>query len=149
MLIVFIYRWFKNVITPYMLIGGSTTLSYQLIFDYLRHHEETNNDRPLFFDHWKACTIIGAFAMGIYFGLPRYWFTGGFVGGFLIAPMSWWLYKHGRLNGQGRHSNIFYENSVTQEELERIQNTDAVEILGQTMLAKPGYGYFQGDARHV
>jgi hypothetical protein len=91
-----------------MLIGGSLTLSYQLIFDYLRHHEETNNDRPLYFDHMFACSLIGAFAMGLYGGFPRFWFTGGFVGGFLIAPMSWWLYKHGRLNAQERHSNIFY-----------------------------------------
>ncbi len=88
----------KNVITPYMLGGGSITLSYQLIFDYLRHHEESNNDRPLFFDHAIACTAICSVMGGVYGGLPRYWFTGFFVGGMLLAPMSWWLLKHGRLN---------------------------------------------------
>ena len=110
----------RNVITPYMMIGGSVTLSYQLIFDYLRHHEESNNDRPLFFDHMYACTLIGAVSAGIYGGMPRFWFTGGFFGAMLFAPMSWWLIKHGRLNGQYRHANIFYDNNVNKEEIERI-----------------------------
>lgn len=139
----------KNVIGPYMMIGGSLTLTYQLIFDYLRHHEEQNNDRPLYFDHMFACTVIGAFSMGMTGGMPRYWFTGGFVGGFMIAPMGWWLYKHGRINAQERHTNVFYENSVTKEEVERIQHLDAIESLGTAMLAQPGYGYFKGDSRHV
>lgn len=125
-----------------MLIGGSVTLSYQLIFDFLRHHEEGNNDRPLYFDHMYACATIGAFAMGIYGGLPRFWFTGAFVGGMLIAPMSWWVLKQGRINGGVRNSNIFYENSCTRDEIERIQHLDAVESLGTALAAQPGYGYF-------
>lgn len=135
--------------TPYMLIGGSVTLSYQLIFDYLRHHEEGNNDRPLFFDHMYALTLIGAFSMGIYGGMPRFWFTGAFIGGMLIAPMSWWLMKQGRINAQARHSNIFYDNACSKDEIERIQHLDAIESLGATLAAQPAYGYFQGDARHV
>lgn len=132
-----------------MLIGGSVTLSYQLVFDYLRHHEEGNNDRPLFFDHATACTLIGAFSLGMYGGFPRFWFTGGFVGGMIIAPMAWWLYKQGRLNAQDRHVNVFYEDNVTRDEVERIQNLDAIESLGTALLAKPGYGYFSGDSRHL
>lgn len=143
------YRWMKSTITPYMLIGGSATLSYQLIFDYLRHHEEGNNDRPLYFDHMYALTLIGAVSMGMYGGMPRFWFTGAFIGGMLVAPMSWWLIKQGRINAQARPSNIFYENSVNREELERIHNLDAIESLGSALAAQPGYGYFQGDARHV
>jgi len=132
-----------------MLIGGSITLSYQLIFDYLRHHEETNNDRPLYFDHSIALTIIGAASMGIYGGYPRFWFTGAFIGGMLIAPMTWWLIRHGRLNSQNRHANIFYENNVTKEEVERIQQLDAIESLGSALAAQPGYGYFKKDSRHL
>jgi hypothetical protein len=135
--------------TPYMLIGGSVTLSYQLIFDYLRHHEEGNNDRPLFFDHMYALSLIGAFSMGIYGGMPRFWFTGAFIGGMLIAPMSWWLMKQGRINAHARHSNIFYDNACSKDEIERIQHLDAIESLGATLAAQPAYGYFQGDARHV
>ncbi len=132
-----------------MLIGGSVTLSYQLIFDYLRHHEEHNNDRPLYFDHMFALSAIGAVSLGMYGGLPRFWFTGAFIGGMLLAPMSWWVYKQGRINGQVRPSNIFYENSVTREEVDRIRHLDEVESLGLALAAQPGYGYFQGDARHV
>lgn len=142
-------RWLKNVLGPYMLIGGSVALSYQLILDFLRHHEETNNDRPIFFDHWKACTIIGAFTGGFLGAMPRYWFTGAFVGGFLFCPMGWWLYKHGKVNAQNRPSNIYYMNDVNKEEVERIQHLDMIESLGATMLAQPGYGYFKGDGRHV
>ena len=137
------------MITPYMLIGGSVTLSYQLIFDYLHHHDTTKADRPVYFDHLKACTIIGAFSLGMYGAMPRFWFTGAFVGGMMIAPMSWWLLKHGRLNGQGRHSNIFYTNDCSQEEVDRIRHLDAIESLGSSLQAKPGFGYFQGDAAHV
>lgn len=100
-------------------------LSYQLIFDFLRHHEETNIERPLFFDHMLACTIIGSVFAGLWKFYPRYWFTGGFIGGFMIAPMTFWAYKHARLNMVGRAApNIFYENSVTKEEIERIQALD-------------------------
>ena len=131
------------------MIGGSMTLSYQLIFDFLRHHEETNIDRPLYFDHMLATTIIGAFTGGIWAGLPKYWFTGGFLGGFLIAPMTWWLYKQGSINALHRPHNIFYESTVSQEEVDRFRQLDAIEELGATMKAQPGYGYFTKDPRHV
>ena len=68
-----------------------------------------------------ATSVVGAFTAGIWGAMPRFWFTGFFVGGFLLAPMSWWLYKHGRFNAASRPVNIFYENSVTKEEKERIE----------------------------
>jgi hypothetical protein len=101
-------RWMRNIVGPYMLYGGSLALSYQLIFDFLRHHEETNNDRPLYFDHLFAVTAISATATGIWGGLPKYWFTGGFVGFLLLAPASWWFAQHGKMNAAGRNPNIFY-----------------------------------------
>lgn len=106
--------------TPYFFIGGSVAFSYQFIFDYLRHHHETNNDRPMFIDHSIACGLIGSVSLGLYFGLPRYWFIGGFTGAFVLSPMIWWAYKHGRMNALGKHPNIFYENSATKEDIERI-----------------------------
>lgn len=136
------------MIGPYAAIGGSIALSYQLMFDYMRHHEESNNDRPLYFDHMAATTVISAFSMGIYGGLPRFWFTGAFVGGFILSPMMWWLRSQGRFNAQVRPSNIFYDNSVTKEEVERIRHLDEIENLGSLMLSQPGYGYFKGDPRH-
>lgn len=107
---------------PYALAGGSVALGYQLIFDYLRHHAETNIERPLFFDHVLACTIIGSAVFGGLKFYPRYWFTGGFLGAFFVAPMSFWAYKQGRFNMNSRaNPNIFYENSVTKEEVERFR----------------------------
>ena len=118
-----------------MLIGGSLTLSYQLIFDYLRHHEEGNNDRPLVIDHTIALTVIGAFSLGMYGGLPRYWLAGAIVGGMLLSPMTWWMKTNGRINSGNRHSNVFYENGVTQDEVDRIRHLDAIEALGFSMQA--------------
>jgi len=113
-------RLLKHIVTPYALGGATLAVTYSFIMWYLRHHQETNNDRPLYFDHTFTLTLIGT---GIGFfagGLPRYAFTGAFITFLLISPMSWWLYKHGRVNSMGRHSNIFYENGVTEEERERI-----------------------------
>lgn len=99
--------------TPYILIGGCITLSYQLIFDFLRHHEETNNDRPLYFDHLIATTLIGSATTGFTLGHPKYFFLGGFFSFMIVAPISWWLYKNAKMNANKRPSNIFYENSCT------------------------------------
>lgn len=132
-----------------MLIGGSVTLSYQLIFDFLRHHEETNNDRPIYFDHLAACTIISSFSIGMWGFMPRFWAIGAVSGFTWIGPGTWWILKNGKLNASVRPSNIYYENSVTREEVERFQHLDAIESLGSHMQAQPGYGYFKGDSRHV
>jgi len=69
----------------------------------------------------------------------------------LLSPMTWWIKKHGKPNSANRPANIFYENGVSQEEVDRIRYLDAVEILGQQLGATPGYGYFKGqsDQRHV
>ena len=91
-----------------MLFGGAVFLSYRVIMDTLRHHEETNNDRPLAFDHLIATSTIGA-AIGFFYGaLPRYIFTGWFAGGFIIGPMLWWIRQVGRRNGVGRSANFIY-----------------------------------------
>jgi len=88
----------KHVVTPYMLIGGSVLLSYQLILDYLRHHEESNNDRPQYFDHLFASTIIGSTAGFFLGGAPRFVFIGAFVTSFILSPMLWWMKTHARMN---------------------------------------------------
>lgn len=139
----------KHVTFPYMLMGGTLAFAYQFIIDYLRHHEEHNNDRPMYFDHTIALTIIGA-SLGLFYGaMPRFVFLGGFAGAMIASPMSWWITRHGRLNAQNRHSNIFYENTVTQEDVDRIRHIDMLETLGEKMRATPGFGYHLKDPRHV
>ena len=55
-----------------------------------------------------ALTIIGGVAGGFLGAMPRFIFTGAFIGGMMIAPFSWWIKKHGRINAADRPSNIFY-----------------------------------------
>ena len=52
--------------------------------------------------------------------MPKWWFIGAFLGGMVLAPASWWIKRHGRFNAQGRNSNIFYDNSLTKDDIERI-----------------------------
>lgn len=74
-----------------------------------------------------ATVILTTVGSGIYSGTVTSLATGATLGIFLLGPMSWWLYKSGRLNANSKPANIFYENGVTPEEIERIQNIDAIE----------------------
>ena len=81
------------------------------------------------FDHMIASGLVGAAIAGLQYGMPKYWFVGAFAGSMIFAPMSWWVLKTGRLNALGRPSNIFYENGVSAEEIERIRHIDMLESL--------------------
>jgi hypothetical protein len=105
---------------PYALIGGSYALGYQLIYEFMRGGHEGNNDSPKYIAHVTATTILGTAAGFLFGGLPTYAATGAVVAFFNVAPMTWWIYKHGKLNATGRPSNIFYQNDVSKEEVERI-----------------------------
>ena len=132
----------------YAFYGGALTLSYQLIMDYFEHHE-TNKDRPRFFNHWFATTLIST-GLGMFYKNPVTGAGTGFVFGlFLVGPMTWWLYKQGRLNSSQSPANIFYENGVTAEEVERIRHLDAIEQLAFQMQSTPGYGYISRDQMNV
>jgi len=136
----------KHVLIPYMFAGGALTLSYQLILDFLNHHE-TNTDKPKIINHYIATCLLGTAIGAIYGTRPSHAITGLVGSFFILAPMSWYLYKQGRPNAQNRHSNIFYENSATPEDIQRIQALDAMETLAGTMKAQAGYGYFSKDSR--
>lgn len=105
---------------PNALLGGSFALGYQVIYSYLRGGHEGNNDTPKFFAHTITLTILGTTAGFLFGGLPKYALRGGILALFNVAPMTWWLNKHGKINATGRHPNIFYENNVSKEEIERI-----------------------------
>jgi len=47
----------KATLPKYGMIGGATFLSYDLITEFLRHHDE-NNLRPKIFDHLFAMSLI-------------------------------------------------------------------------------------------
>lgn len=66
-----------------------------------------------------ATVLITTVGAGLYQGTVTAVATGATVSIFLFGPMSWWLYKQSKLNSN-RPANIFYENGVTPEEIERI-----------------------------
>ena len=136
------YRLFKNVATPHMLWGGATVLTYQLVLDFMTHHNHTSN-RPAFIDHTLAMTILGAGAGAMTGkGGPTRMFTGAFFAFSTLAPLTWWVAMQGLLPGSARKpANIFYEDGVTKEEVARFQHMDQIENLAHNMQARPGYGY--------
>jgi hypothetical protein len=63
--------------------------------------------------------------------------------------MIWWAINHGRFNSLGRHPNIFYENGVSKEEIERIQQLDMLEALTVKIQSEPGFGYVKKDVKYI
>ena len=55
-----------------------------------------------------AFTLIGIIYGGYIGGHPKYAFIGGFVGGINIAPFTWVMKNHGRIDSSNRPTNIFY-----------------------------------------
>ena len=94
------------------MIGSAITLSYQLIMDFIPHHN-TYPDRPKYLDHLLATTLISS-TIGLFKGgLPRHAFVGAFYSVFLISPLSWWLFRNGLFKPHVRAANIFYEEGIT------------------------------------
>ena len=112
---------FKQVAIPHMLYGGAAFLGYQLVQDFMTHHNETSN-RPKIIDHTIAMVLIGGAAAACTGGgsLWRVW-TWMFFFGTIVSPTTWWLKMQGVRPGSytRRPANIFYENGVTKEEVER------------------------------
>jgi len=114
------FRLMQNVLGKYALMGGSLFLSYQMIHDFLRHHDEANG-RPMFFDHMIATTTIGTVLGGFYMKSPVGVFCSMFFSMVLVSPTMWWFKNKCKLN-HVRPANIFYENGTTAEEVERFRN---------------------------
>lgn len=121
-------RLLKSVLGRYALMGAGLTLSYTLINDFLRHHDEANS-RPRFFDHMIATTLVGTGIGAMIFKHPLHVFCSGFFSIMLVTPISWWFKNHSMLN-KTRPANIFYENGTTQEEIERFRMQDQMESIG-------------------
>lgn len=119
------WRYVKNVGARYALLGGAATASYTMLTYYFRHHDEAN-PRPAFFDHTAATTLITMGAAGLYVNNPVNVLFAGFFSLMIISPISWWASNMFKMNAL-RSPNIFYENSVTREEVERFRQQDAIE----------------------
>jgi hypothetical protein len=79
-------------------MGGSFTLGYRLIIDYLRQGSDMNADRPFFLDHTIAMTLLLSGAGYLGSGTVRAVATGAVLSVFIVSPMSYYLHKNGRLN---------------------------------------------------
>ena len=86
-----IIRLFKHTAPTHAIYGGSLFLGYQLIVEFLRHHDHTNL-RPMFVDHEIAMTIVGGFgAAATMGGAPKHFVVGALIGSLTLGPLLWWL----------------------------------------------------------
>lgn len=53
-----LFRMLKHVAPRHMAVGASVFLGYDLILEFMRHHDETNL-RPMIIDHLTAMSVIG------------------------------------------------------------------------------------------
>lgn len=91
-------RLFKFTAPTHALYGGSLFLGYQLVFEFLRHHDELNQ-RPLFIDHTFAMTLIGGIGAACIAGSPRHVAAGAIFSALTLGPMVWWLKLQGNRPG--------------------------------------------------
>ena len=126
----------------HMGVGVASFLSYDLIIEFMRHHDETNL-RPMFIDHLLAMSLIGMgggfIAMNSVRGAVQGLF---FVGGFL-GCLSYWLMTYGMRPFGSAHQGgqlLYYDADVSKEEKERIEMLDQLDILSYNMSRRPGYG---------
>jgi Kef-type K+ transport system membrane component KefB len=83
-------RLFKHTAPTHAMYGGSLFLGYQLVFELLRHHDETNQ-RPMFIDHTIAMIALGMGAAIAVGGGPKQMIVGAIFSGLTLSPMSYWL----------------------------------------------------------
>ena len=114
-----VYRLMRNTTLKFGLYGAGLHLSYELIYYYLRHHDESTA-RPAFFDHTLSTTLISTATAALVFPNPMHWAITAFFGLTIFSPVSWWLGRRARF-APTRNPNIFYLNDTTKEEIERFQ----------------------------
>jgi len=108
-----------------MLAGGSVFLSYALLREAMRHHQETLR-RPKIIDHLIATTLIGGVSTVTLLDGPfgKLLLNGSVVGLTLGLAMWWMFLAGGKLGGHLKQSNIFYEDHATEEEIAAYQAQD-------------------------
>jgi hypothetical protein len=110
---------------PHAMAGGSLFLGYKLVFEFLRHHDETNL-RPKYVDHLIAMALLGAVGAATMFGgSPRHMVSGALFMSTCIGWPMWWLNSLGMRPGQmAHHAGIYYQDDATKDEIERIVHQD-------------------------
>ena len=107
--------------TTHAVVGGSVFLSYALIREVLRHHQDTLR-RPKVIDHLIASTLLGGVGSAFVFnGALQTVILNGSVVGFTGGLITWYL---SLVMSHTKHSNIPYENGVSEEEKARFEAQD-------------------------
>jgi hypothetical protein len=135
----------KNTSMRFGMIGGTALMSYRILIDYFRHHEEAN-PRPMFLDHTAAMTTIVTVSTAFVANRPYTVFVAFMLSTFLISPFSWWFMRSATMGKNRMPSNVIYQDDTTNEEIERYRHQDMIEEAAMTMQLKQGYGYVKrGD----
>jgi len=108
-----------------MAYGGSAFLGYDLIREFLVHHDE-NNLRPKVIDHLIAMSILGTVSGLVAMNTLRGAFQGFLFIGINGGMITYWLSQCGMrpLSTMKGSPHFYYEKDVTPEERERIEMMD-------------------------
>lgn len=81
----------SQVVPLHAMVGGGVFLTYAIIREILRHHQETLR-RPKVIDHLVTCTLMGSFgsAIALSGNLPTLLLNGAVVGS-TIGLALWWI----------------------------------------------------------
>ena len=132
-----------------MIASGSAFLSYDIITEWLRHHDEANQ-RPKLIDHLFAMSLIGTVGGFMAFNTFRGAFQGFLYVGMNIGLLSYWAMAMGNQAGASfSPSNVYYDADVSPAEKERIEMLDQQNILAWNMTCKPGYGLVQLQSKYL
>ena len=138
------YRMLKHTAPRHMAMGVGVFLGYDLIMEFLRHHDETNK-RPKIVDHLFAMSVIGTVGGLLATNTPRGAFQGFLWFGIQIGFCTHWIMEMGTYPGASlaKPVSFHYDADVTKEEKERIEMIDQLDILTYNLSKDPGYGMIQ------
>ena len=88
------YRMVKHTAPRQMAVGGSVFLGYDLITEFMRHHDETNL-RPYILDHLTAMCVIGTIGGAYFTNSIRGAAQGFLVFGIQFGLLTHWMYEVG------------------------------------------------------
>ena len=125
------------------MIGASVFVGYDLIIEFMRHHDELNK-RPMIIDHLVAMSLIGTVGGWMATNTIQGAFGGFLFFGLNVGFLSYWAMKQGTRPAAGPTAvQFYYDKDVTPEEKERFEMLDQVDILAHNMGSQPGYGLVQ------
>ena len=119
-------------------MGAAFYLAYMVMSDWVRHHGHSNG-RPRMLDDFYIFGILGGALFFLNWGI-RYTIHGAVIGSMLFTPTLYLLKEYFMKQHTG-HSNRFWDDTVSEEEKDKILYQDLVEELAFKMNGKYRYGF--------